>query len=93
MHSIKFKKKLTSSLITSTGGFSNDRNSDTKFDNACDFIMVMCPKRVSFRFDHRFNIALTLFKIFTELKSHIPQTLVVKVTPSIFTSPSVQSHL
>ena len=40
-------------------------------DNASDFMMVMRPKRVSFRFEHCFNIALTLFKISIELKSHI----------------------
>ena len=61
----------SSSLISSTGGFGNERNSDTNFDNASDFIMVMRPKRVRFHFDHCFNIALTLFKISTELKSHI----------------------
>ena len=81
------KKITSSSLISSLGGFDNERNNDTNFDNASDFMMVMRPERASFRFDYCLNMASTLFKIYIELKSHISQTLVVKVTRSILTGP------
>ena len=48
----KMKKKTSNSLISSASGFGNDRNNDTNLDNASDFMIVIRPKRVSFRFDH-----------------------------------------
>ena len=71
MHSIKMESIASSSLISSAVGFGNDRNNDTNFDNACDFMIVIHPKRVCFRFDHCFNIDLTLFKNYTALEFHI----------------------
>ena len=44
--------------------------SGTNFDNASDFMIVMRPKLIRFRFDHCLNIDLILFIISTELKSH-----------------------
>ena len=63
---MEFEKNTSSSLISSAGGFGNGRNNDTNFDNGSDFMIVIRSKRFSFRFDHCFNIDLTLFKISTE---------------------------
>ena len=90
---IKLKHNLFSDFTKLSGGFGKAKNRWTNFDIAIDFMTVILPSYVIFRFDQFLRVFSTFLNISAELWSHMLKTSGVKVTPKILIGPWSQSSL